>query len=42
MDLQSRNRDRHRDQTYGHQGGKGGMTWETEIDLYILMILCIK
>ena len=35
-------RHRHREQTYGHQGGKvrGGMNWETGIDIYKL--LCIK
>ena len=36
-------RDRCREQTYGHQGGKvagGGMNWEIGIDMYTLM--CIK
>ena len=42
--LQSRNRDRHREQTYGYQGGGGGgrMSWEIGIDIYSLLILCIK
>ena len=41
-------RHRHREQTYGHQGGKavgggqggGGMNWEIGIDIYTL--ICIK
>ena len=39
-------RDRYREQTYGHQGGKvaggcgGVMNWEIEIDIYTL--ICIK
>ena len=29
--------------TYGYQGGKGGgMHWEIGIDIYTLLILCIK
>ena len=33
-----------REQTYGHQGGKGGggMNWEIGIDIYTLLTLCIK
>ena len=28
---------------YGHQGGKGGaMNWEIGIDIYTLLILCIR
>ena len=36
-------RQRCREQTYGHQGGKaatGGMNWEIGIDIYTL--ICIK
>ena len=39
-------RHRYREQTYGHQGGKGGggggggMNWEIGIDIYTL--ICIK
>ena len=42
--LQSRKRHRHREQIYGYHGGKGGggMDWETEIDTYTLLIMCIK
>ena len=38
-------RRRHREQTQGCQWGKGsGVNWETEIDVYInmLLILCIE
>ena len=45
--LQGRNRDRRREQTSGHQGGKaarggggGVMNWEIGIDIYTL--ICIK
>ena len=33
-----------REQMYGYQGGKGwgGRNWETGIDTYTLLILCIK
>ena len=43
--LQSRNRDRDKKQTYGYQGVRGGWgeaNWETEIDIYTLLTLCIK
>ena len=40
--AKQKQRCRHREQTYGHQGekGKGGMNWEIRIDIYTL--LCIK
>ena len=34
-----------REHTYGYQGGcggGGGRNWETGIDIYTLLILCIK
>ena len=31
-----------REQTYGHQEGKGGLNWEIGIDAYTSLILCIK
>ena len=43
--IQSRNRDRDKEQTYGYQGVRGGWgkaNWETEIDIYTLLTLCIK
>ena len=42
--LQSRNRDRCREQTHGHQGRRrgGGMNWEMGIDTRALLILCVK
>ena len=34
---------RGRKQTYGDQAGKeDGMNWDTEIDTYTLLILCMK
>ena len=42
--LQCRNRDTDRRQTYQHQGGNGcgRINWETGLDIYTLLILCIK
>ena len=43
--LQSRNRDRDvENKCMNVKGGKGecGMNWEIEIDIYTLLILCIK
>ena len=44
--LQSRNRDtdveNKRMDTKGENGGGGGMNWEIGIDIYTLLILCIK
>ena len=40
--LQSRNTDRDKEQTYGYQGIRGGWgeaNWETEIDIYTLLTL---
>ena len=33
-----------REQTYGHQGGKGGggRKWKIVVNIYTLLILCIK
>ena len=34
---------RHKQQTYAHQGGMGSrMDWEIGTDIYTLLILCIK
>ena len=34
---------RRREQMYGYQGGKGsGINWDIGIDIYTLLILCIK
>ena len=38
--MQSRNRQRCREQTYGHQEKSGGMNWEIGIDVYTL--LCMR
>ena len=39
-------RQRHREQTHGYQeqgaAVGGGMNWESGIDIYTLLILCIK
>ena len=42
--AKQKQRHRHREQMYGYQGGKGvgGRNWEIEIDIYTLLILCIK
>ena len=38
--VSSRNRHRRREQTCGsHRGKQGGMTWETGIDIYTLLLL---
>ena len=40
---EQKQRPRHREQTYGYQGGRGHeINWETGIDVYTLLILCIK
>ena len=40
--LQSRNKDRCRDQMYGYQGKGRGRNEQTGADTYTLLILCIK
>ena len=30
---------RRRKQTYGYQGGKGGINWEVRIDIYTLLYI---
>ena len=43
LSAKQKYRHRHKRGTCGHQGGRrGGMNWETEIDIYTLLILCIK
>ena len=43
LSAKQKQRHRRREQTYEHQKEKGGdgMNWETEVDIYILVILRI-
>jgi len=40
--LQNRNRETDVENKHGYQRGWGEMNWETGIDIYALLILCIK
>ena len=37
--AKQKKRHRHREQTYGHQGRKGGRLIETESDIHTLLII---